>query len=266
MAGQEHEQGAGGVDGGVEAGVDQVEHQGGALLAGDDAAIGGLEDARAPPARLHAARQGGIHGEGDLLADHLDRGGGARALRAQGVEGGGAPGQHVVPALLGQPHQGAHDGERQHLRQVGDGVETVPSGEVGDQGFGRRLDQAPHLLQGAGPERRAQGFAQGVMGRRVAGDDGAAHAEVGRHVGAGPARRREGLVIAEGGAHVVIAPHGPDAVPRQPDDRASLADLAVGAIGLGDRLLAKEIDVEAGRRAHRRRAQARHWLVHDALP
>ncbi len=235
------------------------------MLAADHAAVGGLEDAGAPAARRHPPRQPGIHSEGDLVAHHGESGAGPRALRAQGVEGGRAPGQHVLAPLFGQADERADNGERQHLRQFADRLEGVALHQGRDQRICGGFDLFAHVLHGAGAERRAEGGAQGVVRRRVAGDDGPAHAGVGRHVGAWAPGRREQLMAGQGRADVGIAPHRPDPVAGQPDDGARIADIAIVRIGLGDHRLVEQVDVHRRRRAGRRRAKAeRH--SHDDRP
>ena len=227
----------------VEARGDVVDEQTADVLGRELPFLRGFEQAQRP-----AARSERVAPELGRVLRHLEERAqrAARPLvhRAERVEGRLRPVEHALAARLGQTHQTRDHRHGQTAGEVGDPVEGVARDQLGDDFARELLDSLANLGERAGHHRpHHHGAALAVklaVARQCRHRRLAVHEIVERR----PAARDEDRVRAQRRAHVVVTADRPHAVRRQPDGGSAVPDGAVQRVGVADRVLGEEVEVQ----------------------
>jgi hypothetical protein len=163
---------------------------------------------------------------------------------SEGVERHVAIGQQVLAPLLGKAHCVGKDLERIHLCKVLNRIKRPALDEPINETDRLLLEGRPQLLHGRGREDAGQHRAGPGMERRIGLEDETRWPprRLLPEVAEPDARRgAKGLPVQQAGADLLVAGHGPDTVPVEPDHGSRLPQLLVEGIGVGEKLVRKGI-------------------------
>ncbi|WP_235431179.1 hypothetical protein [Rhodococcus aetherivorans] len=162
--------------------------------------------------------------------------------RADDLDRGLSPAQHVVARRAGEADQVGDDLERKGAGQRIDGLERSLGHQVRDQRIGLGLDLALESPQRPRGEVLGERRAQFGVDRRVGGQGRASERLVDHRVEA-DRPGREGAGVGQGVADDVVPGEGIDVVGGQMHHRAEIAEFGVRRIGVGQDLVGEEVDV-----------------------